>query len=305
MHMPTKSKSLSAAWPLSLMAALSFFLLSPLAAAENEPSEPGDLVKMNTVDFPRSPILKLSYGTSFGSTTTFKDFADYPGGSRDWLGFDDGTGSLPSGVPNQSLNFMAGNTFGKLGVVLALSHGNKWHRQEEVRNYFRPAGQGELSPLREYEMDYSTRSILTGITANFAYELTDNNRIQFQNFFSDKDDGIEMFGGTANIKHALLTGVADDSLDYTEGCRGSAQFICIQQDKSDADNGFEFDSNGDANDLSPDFRPMPNSMALDVNYVKTLPENGFFSPVTCAGCVGPNDDWTHSWSTSEPSLASN
>lgn len=32
-------------------------------------------------------------------------------------------------------------------------------------------------------MDYSTRSILTGLTANFAYELTDNNRIQFQNFF--------------------------------------------------------------------------------------------------------------------------
>ena len=47
------------------------------------PDQPGEfsggLVKMNTVDFPRSPILKLSYGTGFGSTTTFKDFADYPG----------------------------------------------------------------------------------------------------------------------------------------------------------------------------------------------------------------------------------
>ena len=71
------------------------------------PDQPGEfsggLVKMNTVDFPRSPVLKLSYGTSFGSTTTFKDFADYPGGSRDWLGFDDGTRSLPSGIPNQRL----------------------------------------------------------------------------------------------------------------------------------------------------------------------------------------------------------
>ncbi len=205
------------------------------------PDQPGEfsggLVKMSTVDFPRSPILKLSYGTSFGSTTTFKDFADYPGGSRDWLGFDDGTRSLPSGIPNerltrrgrfsttgftsdelqgfgrsfsnvwtpgggqnafpnQSFNFMAGNTFGKLGVVLALSHGNKWHRQEEVRNYYRSAGQGELSPLREYEMDYSTRSILTGLTANFAYELTDNNRIQFQNFFSkDTSDESRFFEG--------------------------------------------------------------------------------------------------------------
>ena len=114
------------------------------------PDQPGEfsggLVKMNTVDFPRSPILKLSYGTGFGSTTTFKDFADYPGGSRDWLGFDDGTRALPSGIPNQSFNFMAGNTFGKLGVVLALSHGNKSHRQQESRNYYRRRVRGS-SPL--------------------------------------------------------------------------------------------------------------------------------------------------------------
>ena len=91
---------------------------------------------------------------------------------------------------------MAGNTFGKLGVVLALSHGNKSHRQQESRNYYRSAGQGKLSPLREYEMDFSTRSILTGITANFAYELTDNNRIQFQNFFSkDTSDESRFFEG--------------------------------------------------------------------------------------------------------------
>ena len=47
------------------------------------PDQPGEfsggLVKMNTVDFPRSPILKLSYGTGFGSTTTFKDFARLSG----------------------------------------------------------------------------------------------------------------------------------------------------------------------------------------------------------------------------------
>ena len=205
------------------------------------PDQPGEfsggLVKMNAVDFPRSPILKLSYGTGFGSTTTFKDFADYPGGSRDWLGFDDGTRVLPSGIPNQrltrrgrfsdtgftptelqgygqsfsnvwtprggrnaipnqSFNFMAGNTFGKLGVVLALSHGNNSHRQQESRNHYRSAGQGKLSPLREYEMDFSTRSILTGITGNFAYELTDNNRIQFQNFFSkDTSDESRFFEG--------------------------------------------------------------------------------------------------------------
>ena len=278
--------------------------------------------------------------------------------------------------------------------------------------------------------EFSPENELNGIAFHGIGNQTEVDYVQVH---YNKDDGIEMFGGTANIRHALLTGVADDSLDYPEGWVGKAQFICIQQDKSDADNGFEFDSNGEANDLlprsnptisnvtlvggnpgagsdaesdigmlvregtagqtynsivigfgreavvidqaattrqidsgdlviannifgpnrtresqrvqfaagsdaggygvdawirgaspmnrfadsasavgladpfnalSPDFRPLPNSMALDVNYVKTLPEDGFFTPVTYAGCVGPNDDWIHSWSTSEPSLAS-
>ena len=37
------------------------------------------------------------------------------------------------------------------------------------------------------------------------------------------DDGIEFFGGTVNVKHAVLTGIADDSLDWTYGWTGKAQ----------------------------------------------------------------------------------
>ncbi len=56
------------------------------------------------------------------------------------------------------------------------------------------------------------------------------------------DDGIEMFGGTVNIKRALITGVADDCFDWTDGWQGKAQFIVCQHYGDEGDNGFEADN---------------------------------------------------------------
>lgn len=56
------------------------------------------------------------------------------------------------------------------------------------------------------------------------------------------DDGIEMFGGTADLKHILITGAKDDSLDWDMGWRGRVQFMVIQQYNDAGDNGFEADN---------------------------------------------------------------
>ncbi len=48
-----------------------------------------------------------------------------------------------------------------------------------------------------------------------------------------KDDGMEFFGGTVNVKHVLVTGCADDQVDWTDGWQGKGQFIAIQQDGDD------------------------------------------------------------------------
>ena len=67
-----------------------------------------------------------------------------------------------------------------------------------------------------------------------------------------KDDGVEMFGGTVNLKHMVLTGNEDDSLDWGFGWRGKAQYIYINQAGADGpDNGIEADSNEDNFDLEP------------------------------------------------------
>lgn len=56
------------------------------------------------------------------------------------------------------------------------------------------------------------------------------------------DDGVEFFGGTVNVKHVLLTGNKDDSMDWTSGWAGKAQFVMIKQAADEGNNGIEADS---------------------------------------------------------------
>ena len=67
----------------------------------------------------------------------------------------------------------------------------------------------------------------------------------------NQDDGIEMFGGTVNLKYALVTGARDDSFDWTDGWTGKGQFWVAQQYGDDADNGFEVDNSSKDNEATP------------------------------------------------------
>ena len=56
------------------------------------------------------------------------------------------------------------------------------------------------------------------------------------------DDGIEFFGGTVDVSHVVLTEIGDDSLDWSFGWTGSAQYVYIEQNSEDADNAIEADN---------------------------------------------------------------
>ncbi len=62
----------------------------------------GGLVQLNTVDFPSSRSLKVSYSSAFNTNTNLKDNAYFSskGGETDWLGMDDGSRKLPDLVPS-------------------------------------------------------------------------------------------------------------------------------------------------------------------------------------------------------------
>lgn len=70
------------------------------------------------------------------------------------------------------------------------------------------------------------------------------------------DDGVEMFGGTVQMKHLVLTNIGDDSLDWGSGWKGKAQYVVIKQAADDGDRGIEADNNGDNNDALPRSQPL-------------------------------------------------
>jgi hypothetical protein len=57
-----------------------------------------------------------------------------------------------------------------------------------------------------------------------------------------KDDGLEIFGGSVDVKHYIGTANQDDSYDLSSGWTGRGQFIIIQHDSIDSDKGMEIDN---------------------------------------------------------------
>lgn len=78
-------------------------LESIVTSKSYSPDQPGDyaggLVQLRTRDFPANRILSLSVGGGWNSASSLRDGLGYAGGSRDFLGFDDGTRGLPDMIP--------------------------------------------------------------------------------------------------------------------------------------------------------------------------------------------------------------
>lgn len=92
---------------------------------------------------------------------------------------------------------------------------------------------------------------LNGLSLGAIGRETDINYVEIMN---NVDDGIEIWGGTVNLKYVSIWNIGDDSFDVDEGWRGRAQFGLIVQGHSlDAgqgsgvgDNCFETDGAEDA-----------------------------------------------------------
>jgi hypothetical protein len=68
------------------------------------------------------------------------------------------------------------------------------------------------------------------------------------------DDGFEAFGGTAQVKHLVVTDQRDDGFDWQQGYRGKAQFVIVRTVADLAPSGTQFGEKGieaDNNDVSP------------------------------------------------------
>ncbi|MCI5061429.1 MAG: hypothetical protein MRY71_00615, partial [Algiphilus sp.] len=80
--------------------------------------------------------------------------------------------------------------------------------------------------------------------------------IEYVQITNSDDDGIEWFGGAANVRYAVIQGVTDDSLDMDLGYQGIVQNVLVIQGANFGDRGIESDSNGDNFGVLPKTQPI-------------------------------------------------
>lgn len=56
--------------------------------------------------------------------------------------------------------------------------------------------------------------------------------IEYIHVHNNRDDAVEWFGGTANIRYVVLTGNDDDEIDYDFGYQGNMQYIIAQRSQT-------------------------------------------------------------------------
>lgn len=76
------------------------------------------------------------------------------------------------------------------------------------------------------------------------------------------DDGVEFFGGTAQVKHLLVTRPDDDGIDWDLGFQGKIQFAVVQQEELVGNAGYESDNDGSNMDKTPRSSPTIYNVTL-------------------------------------------
>ena len=110
---------------------------------------------------------------------------------------------------------------------------------------------------------------LQGLTLGGTGNGTVIDHIQSHN---SADDGIEIFGGTTNLRYVAITGADDDGFDVDNGFRGLTQFLVVAQRPSGSTSDsftMEIDSNG-----SEDLLPRTYPQISNFTYIHTAATSG-------------------------------
>jgi hypothetical protein len=195
------------------------------------PDLPGDftggLVQVNTLDIPTRRLLRLGVSTSYNDLATGRQFLVSQGGSRDWLGFDNGARALPStdgsltdlakSLPNNwsprsqkapyngSFSLTYGDEFrfgddnsggDQFGIVTSLTYNNSFQRTEVDINELTSGG----FLLRRYSGVKDKYSVLWGAIGNLAYKISPLHKISFKNSYNNsaEDDVGRLTGEDGN-----------------------------------------------------------------------------------------------------------
>ncbi|MBY0385579.1 hypothetical protein K2X05_10530 [bacterium] len=108
---------------------------------------------------------------------------------------------------------------------------------------------------------FGTDSELNAITL---YAVGRGTKIENIEAYKGADDGIELFGGTVNLKYVVSIDNDDDGFDWDQGWSGAAQFVYIVlENASEKDpNGIEGDNFRDNHTATPRSNPVMSNVTI-------------------------------------------
>ena len=178
----------------------------------------GGLVEIVPLKLPGETSFEISAGGGWNSQTTGAMGLGYPGGGRDWAGFDDGTRALPAGFPDRKVTRRG--RFSPAGVgftpeelrAIGLSFGNTWDPRPETM------------PLdQSYSGTFGGRFGRLGVVATFRHAQNARHNTEQQTYYKVGQGGVEPFNGPYDFeiseRSGVVGGVGNVSYQFTPNQR--------------------------------------------------------------------------------------
>lgn len=210
------------------------------AATPDMPADfAGGVINVVTKDIPEENFFNIGGGIGLNAITTFKNRAFYQGGKFDWLGIDDGTRGLPTGLPDAQTYKGATQSGDSSKFFWSKQFANNWATKRQASTA--PNGsfqftlgraiEGENNKfgvilaasynnsyrfsmvkrnmydvldnnnyLRAYNDSSFKHEILAGVLLNLGYKIGQNNKLSFKNLYSvNSEDQTILRGGLTNL----------------------------------------------------------------------------------------------------------
>ena len=162
----------------------------------------GGLVEIVPMKLPDETSFEVSAGGGWNSMTTGAQGLGYPGGGRDWAGFDDGTRALPAGFPDRKVTRRGRFSPAGVGFTpeelqdIGLSFDNTWDPRPETM------------PLdQSYSAMFGGRFGKLGVVATFRHAQSARHNTEQQTYYKVGQGGVEPFNGPYDFEISERSGV--------------------------------------------------------------------------------------------------
>jgi hypothetical protein len=187
----------------------------------------GGLVNIQTKDIPDRSFFRITTGVGYNTNYDDDEVVTYAGGDTDWLGFDDGTRSLPGGLPDLiSVTTPPGET-------------------ARLHSEFESMGQSEIEPVefgdfnKSFGLSFGNKSHLFGKDGGYTFGLTysykTNSRAQKDFYPSLSADLFQYdFDSRVGTEEALWGALGGYSLNVGETDRLSIKVFLTQNGEDES-----------------------------------------------------------------------